>query len=420
MDKFSVRLKLIFLLFLEFAVWGIYLISIGRYMSSIGLGDKIKWIFTAQGIVTLVMPTLMGIVADRHIPAQKVLALCHLLAGFFMLAAGHYCMNADGLPEFGILFTFIALSQTFFMPSLAISNSVAFTILKQSDLDPVTAFPPIRAFGTVGFVFGMLCSNWIRIDGVALQDSYTQLTASGILSVVMFIYAMTLPECPVNRNEGESFADRLGLKAFTLLKERKFAVFFIFSICLGAAVNITEAYSNPFLSSFSDNPAYAGTFAVRNTNALLSLSQISETFCIFLIPFFLKRYGIKTVMLISMVAWTLRFGLFAIGKPDMPGVIYLILSCIVYGVAFNFFNISGSLFVNDNVSGDISSSAQGLFMLATNGLGSSIGMIAAGAVVDRLVYNAPVPDWTTAWYIFAAYSLVLAIAFAILFHPNRE
>lgn len=420
MDKAVVRLRLTVMVFLQFAVWGIYLISIGRYLGSIGLGDKIKWIFAMQGIATIFMPTLMGIVADRHIQAQKLLAISHLIAGTFMIAAGAYCAKAGDSPEFPLLFALIILSQTFYMPTIPLSNSVAFTALKKFGLDTVKDYPPIRAFGTVGFVCGMLCSNWLRIGGVALQDSYWQLTASGVLSIVMFIYSLTLPTCPVNRQGGQSLAERFGLKAFSLFKERRFAVFFIFCIFLGAAVNITEAYSNQYLNSFSDNPAYAGTFAVRNSNAILSISQISETFCILLIPFFMKKYGIKTVMLISMVAWMLRFGLFAIGKPDMPGVICLILSCIVYGVAFNFFSISGSLFVENNVSGDIRSSAQGLFMLMTNGLGSSIGMLAAGAVVDKFVYNAPTPDWTTAWYIFAAYSILLAIAFALLFHPQKK
>lgn len=408
--------RLILMNFLEFAVWGAYLTSLGRYLGNIGLSNEIKWFFAMQGIVSIFMPALMGIVADRYMQAQKVLSLCHGLAGVFMAGAGFYCMSAGDSVQFAPLFALYSLSVAFFMPTIALTNSVAYSALEGAGKDPVKAFPPIRVFGTIGFICSMLLTNWLKIDGVAMQDSYTQLIQSGAMSIVLCLYALTMPSCPVKpATESKSIVDSLGLKAFTLFRDRQFAIFFIFSMMLGASLQITNGYANTFLGSFGSDPALADTFAVKNSNALLAISQASETLCILLIPIFMKRFGIKKVMLIAMFAWVLRFGFFGLGQPDMPGVLLFILSCIVYGVAFDFFNISGSLYVNENTSTDIRSSAQGLFMLMTNGLGASIGTLAAGAVVESVVFKAAEPSWSTAWYIFAAYALVVAILFMILF-----
>jgi nucleoside transporter len=416
-----ITIKLIVMNFLEFAVWGAYLTSLGRYLGNIGLGAQIKWFFAMQGIVSIFMPTLMGIVADRKIEAQKVLSLCHGLAGLFMAGAGFYCMSVGEGVQFAPLFILYSLSVAFFMPTIALVNSVAYNALGKEGLDPVKAFPPIRVFGTVGFICSMLLTNFLKIDGTAMQDSYTQLISSGILSLVLCGYALTMPSCPVNRNAGkQSFAEAFGLKAFTLFKDGQFAIFFIFSMLLGASLQITNGYANTFLGSFASDPALANTFAVKNSNALIAISQASETLCILLIPFFMKRFGIKKVMLISMFAWVLRFALFGLGNPAMPGVLLFVLSCIVYGMAFDFFNISGSLYVDQRTDKDIRSSAQGLFMMMTNGFGATIGTLAAGAVVDACdVFNTPA-NWPNAWYIFAGYALVVAILFMFLFKDPQK
>ncbi len=416
-----VTLKLIVMNFLEFAVWGAYLTSLGRYLGNIGLGSQIKWFFAMQGIVSIFMPTLMGIVADKKMEAQKVLSLCHGLAGLFMAGAGFYCMSAGSAVQFAPLFVLYSLSVAFFMPTIALVNSVAYNALGKEGMDPVKDFPPIRVFGTVGFICSMLLTNFLHIGGVAMQDSYTQLISSGILSLVLAGYALTMPSCPVNRSSGkQSFAEAFGLKAFTLFKDSQFAIFFIFSMLLGASLQITNGYANTFLGSFAADPSLAETFAVKNSNALISISQASETLCILLIPFFMKRFGIKKVMLISMFAWVLRFALFGAGNPAMPGVLLFILSCIVYGMAFDFFNISGSLYVEQNAAPEIRSSAQGLFMMMTNGFGATLGTLAAGAVVDACdVFNTPA-NWPMAWYIFAGYALVVAILFWILFKDTQK
>ena len=411
----GLKLRLIALVFIQYAVWGAYLISIGRYLAQTGLGSQIKWFFAANGVVSLFMPALVGIIADRYIQAQRLLSLCHLLAGAFMLTAGIYCLGAVKV-AFGTLYPLYAMSIVFFMPTVALTNSVSYSIITRAGGDPVKDYPPIRLFGTVGFICSMLAVNWISIGGVRMQDSCTQLVLSGILSLVLCVYALTLPECPAGGNRaGRSVADALGIKAFSLFRQSRMAVFLIFCILMGSALQITNGYANTFLSSFSANPAYADTFAVRNSNALLSLSQISETLCFLLVPFCMKRFGIKKVLLMSMTAWVLRFGLFGIGSPDMPGVLLFILSCILYGIAFDFFNIAGSLYVEQNVEGSIRASAQGLFMMMSNGLGATIGMIGAGAVMDRCVFMAAVPDWSSAWLLFAAYMAVVALLFAVSF-----
>jgi nucleoside transporter len=346
-----------------------------------------------------------------------VLSLCHLLAGVFMIAASAYGISAGNNVQFGPLFTLYTLSVMFFMPTIALANSVAYTGLADAGLDRVTAFPPIRVFGTIGFICSMVAS-----DLVGIQSGPLQFMVSGILGIILAAYALTLPKCAVNKEAGSlSMVDALGLRAFTLFRSKKMAIFFIFSMMLGVSLQITNGFANPFIASFASVPEYAHTFGVAHANILISLSQASETLCILLIPFFLKRFGIKKVMLISMFAWVLRFGLFGAGNPG-GGVWMFILSMIVYGVAFDFFNISGSLFVDQETKPEIRSSAQGLFMMMTNGFGASIGMQIAQAVVNSYTHGQKIGDtfytlgdWPTVWYIFAAYALVIGILFAILF-----
>ena len=423
MKNANVSLRLILMNFLEFAVWGAYLTSMGSFLAESGFGPQIWLFFATQGFVSIFMPALMGIIADKWIPAQKVLSLCQGLAGASMLAAGLYAMGAGDGIQFGVFYALYTISVAFFMPTIAIANSVAYNALEKAGKDPVKDFPPIRVFGTVGFICSMLFVNFMRgADGVQFQHSYNQFIVSGALSIVLCIYALSLPDCPCKPKTAEvqSFADSTGLSAFKLFKNGQFAIFFIFSMMLGAALQITNGYANTFITSFADNPDFADTWGANNANALISLSQISETLCILLIPFFMKRFGIKRVMLIAMFSWVFRFAFFGLGNPG-GGVWLFVLSCIVYGMAFDFFNISGSLFVNEHVDKEMRSSAQGLFMLMTNGLGASIGTWAAGIVVNHFVYNAAAPSWSTAWYIFAAYALVVAILFMIVFKdPDKH
>ena len=417
----SIRFRLIVMNIIQWAVWGSYLTSMGSYLAGVGLAPRIGIFYAMQGIVSIFMPTLMGIVADKFIPAQKLLGLCHGIAGAAMLGAGFYGMNAGADVSFGVLFSMYAVSVAFYMPTIALSNSTAYRILETNGYDTVKDFPPIRVFGTVGFICAMLFVNFVTNgDGVQYQHSYNQFIVSGVLGIAMLLYCFTLPSCPCMQTsgEGQSLSERFGLNAFSLFKDRNMAIFFIFSMLLGVALQITNGFANPFISHFKEVPEFAQTWGARNANALISLSQVSETRGSLLIPVAMKFFGIKRVMLIAMFAWVLRFGLFGAGDPG-SGVWMLILSMIVYGVAFDFFNISGSLYVNQRTTGNIQNSAQGLFMLMTNGIGATIGTLSAQAVVNHFVYNAAEPDWSAAWYVFAGYSLVVAILFMILFKEPK-
>ncbi|MCI6104187.1 MAG: MFS transporter [Bacteroidales bacterium] len=422
MNHLLLKSRLTAMNFLEFAVWGAYLTSLGTYLGQIGMDSYIKYFYMVQGIVSIFMPGLIGVVADRWMPAERLLGLCHLLAGLFMGAAGIYAMqvgtptDADAAGMFTTLFTLYTLSVAFYMPTLALSNSVAFNALQKAGLDTIKAFPPIRVFGTVGFIVTMLI---VGFTGYETQPM--QLMVSAALSLCLALYAPTLPSCPTApKGEKKSLAEALGLNALSLLRTRRMATFFIFSMLLGVSLQITNGYAGHFIKSFGKIPEYANTFGAQNANALISLSQTSEALCILLIPFFLKRFGIKKVMMISMLAWVFRFGLFGTGDPG-AGVWMFVLSMIVYGVAFDFFNVSGALFVDQNTDRDIRSSAQGLFMLMTNGLGASIGTYVAGLVVDH--YTLGVTDvmagWRTCWFIFAAYALVVFVLFTLLFREKK-
>lgn len=407
--------------FLQWAVWGAYLTSMGSYLVSAGLEEKIGLFYAMQGIVSIFMPAVIGIIADKYVPAQRLLGFCHLIAGAAMIAAGYYGQAAGNGVEFGVLFALYSLSVAFYMPTIALSNSVAFKVLVRNGFDTVRDFPPVRVFGTVGFICSMLFVNFMTDgNGVQFQHTYNQFFVSGAVGVALFLYCFTLPSCPVNREtKTQSIAEALGSKAFRLFKDRGMATFFLFSMLLGVALQITNGFANPFISHFQQVPEFADTWGARNANALISISQMSETLGILLIPVVMKYFGIKKVMLMAMIAWVFRFGLFGLGDPGQ-GVWMFVLSMIVYGVAFDFFNISGALYVEQRSSDGIKSSAQGLFMLMTNGIGATVGTLSAQAVVNHFVYNAAEPDWSAAWFVFAGYAFVVAILFAICFRdPGR-
>lgn len=395
----SIKFRLTIMNFLQYAIWGAWLISLGAYLGGelSFSGRQIGSFFATMGIASLFMPAIMGIIADRWIPAQKLLGICHIIGAALLVVAAP---QRDYLP----LYSLILCSVMFYMPTISLSNSVAYNALTKSGLDTVKAFPPIRVWGTVGFICAM-----IAVDLLGFAQSSMQLYSSAVLGFILGVYSFTLPNCEVSKAcKNQSWVDTLGLRAFMLFKQKKMAIFFIFSMLLGVSLQITNAFANDYLTNhFGVIDAYKGTFGVEHANILISLSQMSETLCILLIPFFLKRFGIKNVMLISMFAWVLRFGLLGTGNPG-DGVWMLVLSMLVYGVAFDFFNISGSLYVDKETDPSIRSSAQGVFMIMTNGFGAFLGSYAAGEVVDIF-------GWPHSWFIFAAYALAVGILFAIVF-----
>ncbi|MBQ8969492.1 MAG: MFS transporter [Bacteroidaceae bacterium] len=416
----NIKIRLSLFFFLEFAVWGAYLISMGLYLGKEGLGTNIGWFYSVQGFVCIFMPALMGIVADKWMQAQRLLGLCHAVAGAAMLAACSYGVSSAGHVGFGPLFTLYTISVAFFMPTIALTNSVAYNALEKEGLDTVKAFPPIRVWGTIGFIAMMWTVNLL-----GFKNTPYQFALSGGLSLVMAVYSLTMPACPTGASgERKSLVDALGLRAFTLFRDYRMAVFFIFSMLLGSCLQITNGYATSYLEAWGALPQYADSPMVEYSVIVTSISQMSEALCILLIPFCLSRFGIKNVMLMAMMAWVFRFGFFAIGNPG-AGFAFIILSMIVYGVAFDFFNISGSLFVDKETDLSIRNSAQGLFMMMTNGFGATLGMLCAQEVVNHYVFNLPegadvLPGWQTCWWIFSAYALVVAVLFAILFRYKHQ
>lgn len=430
MNQSALKVRLIVMNFLEFAVWGAYLTSMGNYLGKSGMGDYISWFYAIQGIVSIFMPTLMGIVADRYVQPQRLLGICHLIAGLFMISL---CVMGvqSSQPNVTLFITIYTLSVAFYMPTLALSNTTAFTLLKNYGMDTVKDFPPIRVFGTVGFIATMWFVNCatttntfsytLADDAMKFQYTHMQFLVSGILGVVLFIYCMTLPQCKLETEASKSLYDAFGLDAFKLFKTRRMALFFIFSCLLGMSLQVTNGYATPFITHFKQS--FPSSFAANNATLLVSISQIAEAVCILFIPFFLRRYGIKIVMLIAMLAWVLRFGFFGLGNPVFPGVILFILSCLVYGVAFDFFNVSGGLFVDKECDPKVRASAQGLFMLMTNGLGATIGTLLAGEVINHYCHwedGYLTGNWQACWFIFAGYALIVLLLFAVAFKEHKH
>lgn len=406
--------------FLQFAVWGAYLICMNKYLATIGHAESIGLFYSAQGIVALFMPAIIGIIADRYIQAQKTYGICHLISAAAMISLGIYGVNTGTEAQMSVMYPLYFIAIAFYMPSLSLSYSVAYNALEINGMDTVKSYPPIRTFGTVGFIASM----W-AVDLLGFQNNANQFLVSGGLGLLLGFYAFTLPECKLSKSNGKKgIVEILGLDSFKLLKDSKMAVFMIFSALIGMCLQITNSFANTFLSSFEDIEEYKQTFCVAHPNIMLSISQISETLCILLIPFCLKKFGIKKVMLIAMSAWILRFAFFGLGDPG-SGVWLFVLSCIVYGVAFDFFNISGSLYVNETTDTKLRSSAQGLFMLMTNGIGATVGTLAAQAVINVNVNSQTDPmarwdGWSQSWYIFAAYALLLTVSFALIFKHKHN
>ena len=439
MNRSALKCRLVAMNFLEFAVWGAYLTSMGNFLGKAGMGSLISWFYAIQGIVSIFMPTLMGVVADRYVQPQRLLGICHLVAGLFMVSLCMLGMQSAN-PDPTLFITLYTLSVAFYMPTLALSNTTAFALLKNNGMDTVKDFPPIRVFGTVGFILTMWVVNCATISdgslGFTLMDdankfqyTHMQFLVSGVLGILLFIYCLTLPQCKLTERKTQTLAQAFGLDAFRLFKTRRMALFFIFSCLLGMSLQVTNGYATPFITSFKGIPETATSFAANNATLLVSISQVAEAVCILFIPFFLRRYGIKVVMLIAMFAWVLRFGFFGIGNPMFPGVTLFILSCIVYGVAFDFFNVSGGLFVDKECDESVRASAQGLFMLMTNGLGATIGTLLAGEVVNHYCqWSAPdasgqsylLGDWQSCWFIFAGYAFVVLLLFAFAFKEHKQ
>ena len=447
----NIKFRLTLLSFLQFFVWGAWLITIANYWFGTKQWDGTKFgaVFSTMGIASVFMPTLVGIIADRWINAERIYGMLHIL-----YAAVLFYLPQVTTPD--TFFVVMLLAMVFYMPTIALANSISYTLLKNNNYDVVKDFPPIRVWGTIGFIVAMWITN---LSGN--KASEFQFYIAGAAAVLLGLYSFALPACKPQKliSKDSSLVEVLGLNAFKLFGNYKMALFFIFSMFLGGALQLTNAYGDVFLSEFENFPKYADSFVVKYSTIIMSISQVSETLFILAIPFFLRKYGIKNVMLISMFAWVLRFGLFSFGNPT-SGLWMIILSCIIYGMAFDFFNISGSLFVETNTNSKIRSSAQGLFMMMTNGFGAIIGSVSAGWAIDKfftqkfstadslagfldttvdnskfvefigkqgssivngtLTKEIAMKDWPHIWLAFAAYALVIAVLFALMFKHKHN
>ncbi|HLP12916.1 MAG TPA: nucleoside permease [Flavobacteriales bacterium] len=406
----NIKTRLILMSFLQFFVWGAWLITIGNYWFATKhwSGAQFGAIFTTLGFSAIIMPAITGIIADKWMNAEKLYGILHLAGGLILF----YIPQVD---DPGTFFWIIFAAMLCYMPTISLSYSIAYAILKNNKLDVVASFPPIRVWGTVGFIAAMWLTN---LTGNKASANMFYIAAAS--AIALGLYSFSLPKCPPNKSTHQtSFAKKIGLDAFKLFGTYKMAVFFLFAILLGAALQLTNMYGDAFLSDFEKIPRYADSFVVKYSTIIMSISQVSETLFILAIPFFLKRFGIKTVMLIAMMAWVFRFGLFAFGDPS-TGLWMIILSCIVYGMAFDFFTISGSLFIETTTDTSIRSSAQGLFMMMSNGFGAVLGGSLSGFLIDNYFMKNGQKDWHNIWLCFAAYALVVTVLFAIMFRHKHE
>lgn len=408
----NLRLRLTAMNFLQYYVWGSWLITIGAYwfQTKHWSGAQFGAIFSTMGIASLFMPSIAGVIADKYINAEKLYGIFHICGAAILCAV-------PMIQSPGLMFWVMLINMMFYMPTISLAIAVAYNALKSDGKDVVRDYPPIRVWGTVGFIAALWTVSLLR-----LETSSGQFYVAAAAALVLGLYAFTLPPCPprFQRKENQSWLDTFGLTSFKLFRDARMAVFFLFAMLLGASLQLTNAYGDTFLHDFAQMDEYKNLVAVKYPAIIMSISQISETLFILAIPFFLRRFGIKTVMLISMLAWTLRFGLFAYGDPG-PGLWMIVLSCIVYGMAFDFFNISGSLFVEGQSDPSIRASAQGLFMLMTNGIGAVLGSSISGLVIEAF-FTRPdqSKDWHGIWMTFATYSLIVAVLFLVLFRHKHD
>ena len=398
--------------FLQFYVWGAWLITIGTYCIE-GKGwtfPEFGAVFSTLAISSLIMPAIIGVIADKWMNAERLYGLLHILYGVILF----FVPSVD---DPGVLYYYILLAMLCYMPTISLSNSISFNILKTNKYDIIKDFPPIRVWGTIGFIVAMWVTN---LTGSKANGD--QFYIAAIAAILLGIYSFTLPKCPPQRSisSDSGILEVLGLKAFKLFANYKMALFFIFSMFLGGALQLTNMYGDVYLDSFKEIPQYADSFVVKYSTIVMSISQISETLFILAIPFFLMKFGIKKVMIFSMIAWVLRFGLFAYGNPA-DGLWMIVLSCVIYGLAFDFFNISGSLFVELSTDSSIRSSAQGVFVMMTNGFGAFLGTIVSSWAINKFfILSNGSTDWRGAWMAFAVYALIITLLFTLLFKHKHN
>lgn len=424
------------LYFLQFGIWGCYLVSMGQFLGGAGLGDMIPWFYAMAGFAALVMPLLAGYIADRHTGPVRLLAVCHALsatamAGLFAYALGH--PRPDGAATLALF----GAATAFYTPTMPLCNATALAALRRSGADTTKLFPRTRLWGTVGFVAMMWMVNTVWIvpgEGIGIcfggdsthamdRMQYTcwQLGAAAILGFVTAAYALLMP----HQRPAATYDSPISLRTMLkILRKGNLGMFFLFAMLIGVAQQINNGYATPYITHYRALEGFVGTFGADNATLLMSLSQISEVLWMLCVGAVMARAGVKVTMLMAMTAWSLNFLCFALGDPG-SGLWVLAGGMIVYGVAFDFNTVAASLFVEREVPEGSKATAQCLLVMMGRGVGASAGMFAAGAVVNCFCRWTVAPggrylmgDWLPVWLIFAAYCAVVAVAFAVFFRSS--
>tara|TARA_B100000767_G_C19714367_1_gene514246 strand:- start:213 stop:1385 length:1173 start_codon:yes stop_codon:yes gene_type:complete len=384
-------------MFLEFFIWGGWFVTMGTFLSQSfnASGSQLAQAYETQSIGAIIAPFIIGLIADRYFSAQKILGLLHILGAVILYLAG----ISDDFLSF---YPYILIYMILYMPTLALVNSVAFRQMK----DPSKEFPPIRVFGTVGWIFAGLIIGYLGWESHKLLAYTFYLTASA--SAILGIFSFTLPDTPPTAEKGTySISKILGLDALSLLKDSKYLIFFISSILICIPLAFYYQHANQFLNELG----------MPRAAAVMTLGQISEALFILLLPIFLKRYGIKTTLIVGMLAWVMRYLLFAYGDVG-ENIWMLIFGVILHGICYDFFFVSGQIYTDHKAGDQFKSSAQGLITLATYGLGMLVGFRLAGYITDQYV-NSTGHDWTQIWIIPSGFALFVLVFFMLTFKNEK-
>ena len=392
------RLRLSTMMFLEFFVWGAWFVTLGTYLAAdLGAsGSQIALAFLTQSLGAILAPFIVGLIADRWFAAQRILGVLHLFSAVMLFLAGRQ-------GDFGPFFVFALLAMISFMPTLALANSISFRRLES----PERQFPAIRVFGTIGWIIAGLLIGWLGWEaGGALENTFVM---AAIGSALLGVYAFTLPHTPPEADQGRiTVRDVLGLDALALLKSRSYLVFFLASILICIPLAFYYNFTNLYLNEIG----------VKSAAAVQSLGQLSEALFLLIMPLMLKKLGVKRTLLIGMLAWALRYALFAFG--DAGSLLWLvIIGLVLHGVCYDFFFVAGQIYTDRFAPKHVRSAAQGLISLATYGVGLLIGSLISGPIVDAFVAADGTHAWRAIWLIPAALAVGVALFFAALFRERE-
>ena len=385
------------MMFLEFFIWGGWFVTMGTFLSQSfnASGLQLANAYETQSIGAIIAPFIIGLIADRYFSAQKILGFLHLSGAFLLYMAG-------SSNDFSSFYPFVLLYMILYMPTLALVNSVAFRQMS----DPSKEFPPIRVFGTVGWIVAGLVIGFLGWESQNLLAYTFYLTASA--SAILGIFSFILPSTPPTADKGDySIKKILGLDSLSLLNDKKYLIFFLSSILICIPLAFYYQHANQFLNEIG----------MSRAAAVMSLGQISEALFILLLPIFLKRYGIKITLIVGMLAWVVRYILFAYGDVGEKSWM-LILGVILHGICYDFFFVSGQIYTDNKAGEQFKSSAQGLITLATYGLGMLIGFRSAGYITDQYVVDGG-HDWTQIWMIPSGFALLVLIFFVLTFKNEK-